>query len=72
MDLARFLAFLSQKYPGFARVVERWPNLLDAIKTTIKTLVETASPVEPPESEVKYEQTHLICPPKYDSVSVRG
>jgi succinate dehydrogenase flavin-adding protein (antitoxin of CptAB toxin-antitoxin module) len=41
-DLARFLAFLSQKDPDLAQVVERWPDLPEYIKTTIKTLVETA------------------------------
>jgi hypothetical protein len=40
--LARCLAFLSQKDPGLSRVVERWPGLPENIKTTIKTLVETA------------------------------
>ena len=39
-DLARFLAFLSQKDPDLAMVVEHWPNLPEHIKQTIKTLVE--------------------------------
>jgi hypothetical protein len=44
--LARFLAFLSQKDPDLAQVVERWPDLPEHIKQTIKTLVETASKKE--------------------------
>jgi hypothetical protein len=40
-DLARFLAFLSQKHPDLAQVVERWPDLPVHIKQAIKTLVES-------------------------------
>jgi len=40
-DLARFLAFLSQKDPDLAHVVKRWPELPEHIKQTIKMLVET-------------------------------
>lgn len=38
--MARFLAFLAEKDPDLALVVERWPNLPEHIKQTIKTLVE--------------------------------
>jgi hypothetical protein len=40
--LACFLAFLAEKDPDLALVVERWSNLPEHIKATIKTLVETA------------------------------
>jgi len=37
------LALLAEKDPDLALVVERWPNLPGHIKTTIKTLVESAN-----------------------------
>jgi hypothetical protein len=40
--LASRLALLAEKHPDLALVVEHWPNLPEHIKTTIKTLVETA------------------------------
>jgi hypothetical protein len=39
-DLARFLAFLSQKDPGLAAVVNRWADLPEHIKQAITTLIE--------------------------------
>ena len=41
--LASCLAFLSQKDPDLSRVVERWFDLPEHIKQTIKTLVDTAN-----------------------------
>jgi hypothetical protein len=35
------LALLTEKYPDLALVVEHWPDLPDAIKQAVKTLVET-------------------------------
>jgi hypothetical protein len=40
--LAASLDKILQKHPDLTQVVERWPDLPDTIKTTIKTLVETA------------------------------
>ncbi|MGA2091832.1 MAG: hypothetical protein ABSH16_00295 [Sedimentisphaerales bacterium] len=37
------MAFLSQKDPDLSRVVERWFDLPEHIKQTIKTLVDTAN-----------------------------
>jgi hypothetical protein len=31
-----------QKHPEIASVIQAWPNLPESIKTTIKTLIETA------------------------------
>ena len=42
-DLAHFLPFLAEKDPILANVVERWPDLPEHIKQTIKTLVDTAN-----------------------------
>jgi len=36
------LAFLSQKDPDLALVVERWPNLSEHIKAAIKALVNSS------------------------------
>jgi len=41
-DLAFCLPFLSQKDPVLSMIVKRWFELPENIKTTIKTLVETA------------------------------
>jgi hypothetical protein len=40
--LARFLAFLSQKDPDLALVVERWPNLPEHIKAAVKALIKSS------------------------------
>jgi len=37
--LACFLALLAENDPDLALVVERWPNLPEHIKQTIKTLL---------------------------------
>jgi hypothetical protein len=40
--LASCLALLQEKDPDLAQVVERWPNLPDAIRQAVKALVKTA------------------------------
>jgi hypothetical protein len=42
-DLARFLAFLSQKDPDLARLVEHWPDLPEYIKAAVKALIQANS-----------------------------
>jgi hypothetical protein len=34
------LALLTEKYPDLALVVQRWPDLPDAVKKAVKILVE--------------------------------
>ena len=41
--LSASLDKILQKHPDLAHLVERWPDLPESIKTTIKTLVDTAN-----------------------------